>query len=295
MKKYTKIQRLRRYCMRVFDFLELRSVVYRLHDGTPFVYHPHDDLSAYVYVGRAYEPLESKFLRDYLRPGDVAVDAGANIGFMTKIMSEQIAPSGRVYAIEPSARTFARLMETVTRLKLTNVIPCCFALWRDAAALAFNVSTSGADAQQSLAERDKQGEGVVKWPVCACSLDQMLAIAGVNLGQVSFVKMDVEGVEPAVLDGASALLNQENAPALLVEYNVEAMKACGFTGDDLLSRLSKTHECFHTPLCWPPWWSDETSFKPATEGNIPAECNLVAVPRSGVYSARAKSALRLTA
>jgi hypothetical protein len=107
--------------------------------------------------------------------------------------------------------------------------------------------------------------------------------------------MDVEGVEPAVLDGASALLNQENAPALLVEYNVEAMKACGFTGDDLLSRLSKTHECFHTPLCWPPWWSDETSFKPATEGNIPSECNLVAVPRIGVYSARAKSALRLTA
>lgn len=280
--------------MRVFEFLGLRSVVYRLDDGTPFVYHPQDDLSAYIYVGRAYEPLESRFIRDYLRPGDVAVDAGANIGFMTKIMSEQTAPSGRVYAIEPSARTFARLMETVTRLKLTNVIPCCFALWRNAAALAFNVSTSGADAQQSLAEREKQGEGVVKWPVCACTLDQMLTAADFELGQVAFVKMDVEGVEPAVLDGASALLNQENAPTLLVEYNVEALAACGFSGDDLLSRLSKTHECFHTPLCWPPWWSDETSFKPVTPDNIPAECNLVAVPRSGVYSSRAKSALGLT-
>ena len=294
MKKYTEIQRLRRYCVRIFNFLGLRSVVFRLDDGTPFVYHPNDDLSAYIYIGRAYEPLESKFLRDYLRPGDIAIDGGANIGFMTKIMSEQTAPSGHVYAIEPSARTFPRLLETVHRLRLTNVIPCCFALWRDAAALAFNISTSGADAQQSLAEREKQGKGVIKWPVCACTLDQMLSTVGLELGQVSLVKLDVEGVEPAVLDGANALLTHENAPVLLVEYNVEAMKACGFVGNDLLSRLSKTHECYQTPLCWPPWWTDNSSFKPVTAGDIPDECNLVAVPRAGVYSARALSALRLS-
>jgi FkbM family methyltransferase len=63
------------------------------------------DLSDHVIglniVRGRYEDEEIRFVRAVLRPGDIAIDAGAHIGFFTMHMAACVGPTGKVYAFEP--------------------------------------------------------------------------------------------------------------------------------------------------------------------------------------------------
>src|SRR5947207_14750968 len=52
-------------------------------------------------VRGGYEAAEVEFVRRLLRPGDVAIDAGAHIGFFTMQMAAMVGAAGKVYAFEP--------------------------------------------------------------------------------------------------------------------------------------------------------------------------------------------------
>ena len=54
-------------------------------------------------------------MRSLLRPGDVAIDAGANIGLFTVLAASQVGPHGRVIACEPSPTTMRLLRDNVER------------------------------------------------------------------------------------------------------------------------------------------------------------------------------------
>ena len=77
----------------------------------------------YVLCYRAFKAYadraERKLLRKILSPGDVAVDAGANIGIYTRFLSLCVGPTGCVHSFEPSPENFRRL-QAATR-KLPNV------------------------------------------------------------------------------------------------------------------------------------------------------------------------------
>ena len=50
---------------------------------------------------RSFEPVTARALRRLLRPGDVALDVGANVGFYTLLFASRVGPSGTVHAFEP--------------------------------------------------------------------------------------------------------------------------------------------------------------------------------------------------
>lgn len=60
-------------------------------------------------------------LREWLAPGDVAIDIGANLGTYTMRMSELVGGAGRVYAFEPVPQTFATLTRLLSVADCTNV------------------------------------------------------------------------------------------------------------------------------------------------------------------------------
>lgn len=69
------------------------------------------------YIGRAldlygeYSESEASLLRDLLKPGDVVVEAGANIGALTLPIAQAIAPDGEVFAFEPQPEYFELLQQ----------------------------------------------------------------------------------------------------------------------------------------------------------------------------------------
>src|SRR5438067_1635253 len=74
----------------------------------------------------SYEIEEREFILATLKPGDIALDIGANIGFFSILMAERVGPEGHIYAFEPLKRNASLLEQSVaengfqTRLTLTH-------------------------------------------------------------------------------------------------------------------------------------------------------------------------------
>jgi len=75
------------------------------------------------------EPELVAFLIRAVRPGDIVVDAGANVGLFTMLMSRLVGPRGMVHAFEPHPDTAGRLDRNVALNRATNVLVHEIALW----------------------------------------------------------------------------------------------------------------------------------------------------------------------
>jgi FkbM family methyltransferase len=230
---------------------------------------------------RRYEWLESRILEQVLRPGDIAVDVGANIGYYAALFSGCVGSEGKVFAFEPGAGTYSKLRDTIALLGLTNVDAHCVALSERAGIKAFVASTSGHDAQQSLADWEGfSGEKAVT-QVEAVTLDGFLADALPASRAVAVLKCDVEGAETKVLAGANALLSGPNPPVLMIEANRKALAAHG-AGLDSLLRLLAGYRLYCTPL------DDPGRIAQAFDcsAQLPDLANILAFPLRGAFSDR---------
>jgi len=143
----------------------------------------------------------AKFITNFLRAGDSFVDVGANIGLYTLPAA---AKKARVVAVEPSAKNRSRLEENLAVNGLTSVkIEAC-ALGEKAGEMAF----CDADA---LAHVELAGNGP-RVPVR--TLDSILPE-----GEISLLKVDVEGFELSVFKGAERAMRAGYLPVILFEMN----------------------------------------------------------------------------
>src|SRR4030095_16363462 len=76
--------------------------------------------TAYV-RGRRHEETESRVITQWLRPGDFAIDCGANIGVMVALMAHSVGEAGTVLAVEAAPPTASKLQAVITALQLTGV------------------------------------------------------------------------------------------------------------------------------------------------------------------------------
>lgn len=162
------------------------------------VYNRHD-----VYIGRSVELYgefsggETEVFRQFLRPGDVAIEGGANIGAHTVYLSELVGPTGRIYAFEPQRIVFQTLCANLALNSRTNTFCRQEALGDAPGSLV--VPPLNYDAENNFGGLSlgqfTQGETV---PVV--TLDSL------GLTKCRLLKLDVEGMELVVLRGAERLL-----------------------------------------------------------------------------------------
>ena len=132
-----------------------------------------------------------------LKPGDIVIDVGAGIGEETVIFSRLVGESGRVISIEAHPDTFACLERTVRLSGLDNVTTVQCAIAEADGELA--ISTADCHVASSVVE----GGGI---RVAARSLDSLADQLG--LGEVAFVKMNIEGAERPAMGGMKRLLGR---------------------------------------------------------------------------------------
>ena len=108
------------------------------------------------------------------------------------------------------------------------------------------------------------------------------------MSQISFVKCDIEGAEPAMLQGAEKLLRAENPPVWLIEHNREALAEHGVTSADLL-KFFPGCEIYFVPLDWPPSLMSVPQARKwsGLPDQLPDECNLIILPGRGIFAERA--------
>lgn len=161
--------------------------------------------------------------------GDTVVDVGANYGVYTRALSKLVGEQGQVIAIEPIPETFAILKYSVRKWKLNNVKLLQYAISNKAATLLMTVPRyergGGANYYRASVSHGAS-EGLRSVSVRAETLDHILAE---NSGQVSFMKMDVEGHELECFLGAGELLTKHR-PSILVELSgdpdLQGTQAC---------------------------------------------------------------------
>jgi FkbM family methyltransferase len=202
----------------------------KIDHGVRIRLHFDSELPRLIYVDD-FERTEREFLKAYLRPGDLFVDVGANIGLFSLIAARLVGPSGKVYAFEPTGRIFERLANNV-RLNGFNEISCFrLALSDQIGQQSLFISEDGFDAWNSFAH-PIAGQSFEHERV-DCETWDHFALKHSVLGRVAMMKLDVEGWENRVLSGAKETLSREDAPLLQIEFTDAAAASAGSSCKDL--------------------------------------------------------------
>jgi len=172
-----------------------------------------------IYLLGAFEPSTQRTLQKLIKPGNLVLDIGANIGAHTLAIANSVGPSGKVFAFEPADFAFAKLLRNL-------------ALNSDLQARTFPQQILlGA---KSTDEPERQI--YASWPLRpdrsvhpklrgrmvsakGATVDTLDAfVAGREIPRVDLIKMDVDGHELPVLQGASHTVRRFR-PTLVMELS----------------------------------------------------------------------------
>lgn len=179
-----------------------------------------------------WEPHVERLLRRLLRPGDVALDVGANLGYFSAVMAQCVGQSGRVFSLEPVPATF-RLLDLCARLNaFSQMTPLRTALGAapGSAQIRYDPSAAG---QASIHQNGTAGE-MESVDVQIVRLDDLIAQG--TLLPPRLIKVDVEGHERDVFLGAVQTL-RKHQPLIIFEYNTSAAARAGWTLSDVARLL----------------------------------------------------------
>ncbi len=181
---------------------------------------------------RAWEPFETRVVREILRHVDFFVDAGANIGWYSVVAGLALAGRGQVIAFEPDAANFALLARNVAANGLTDVQLNNAALADAPGARALFRSPDNLG-DHRLYDGGSEGRTAVR--VAVTTFDDAAAphIAGPCL-----VKMDTQGSEAMILAGMRRhLAERPGEAALLIEFWPFGLRNAGTSAAALVAAL----------------------------------------------------------
>jgi FkbM family methyltransferase len=197
----------------------------------------HVFLFAYFLYKRWYEDPFHFLARRYpelFQGGDV-LDVGANIGYTASVFAAAIQPPAKVYAFEPDQVSFATLAEIIRRKDLgASVEIFKMAVGAGEGTLEFwHNDEHSADHRVVTAEFNSAALDRLKiTTVPATTVD--LFVASRSLGNVAFIKIDVQGYELAVCEGMKQTLEKFPQLCVAFEYAPDGMRELGFDPAALL-------------------------------------------------------------
>ena len=193
--------------------------------------------SASLIYYQGYSEFEvADLINRLLRPEMVFLDVGAHIGEYTILAAKIVGTSGQVHSFEPQDSLFRILKENVQMNKLSNVTLNC-------SAISEVIGETGLEIFKDLSVSSinkrivatRKAERVIQ--VACTSLDAYWSNFDYN---IDLIKVDVEGAEKFVFQGAKQLLKQPwiNAPIWLFEYSPTAYHTFGYQPKDILQLLA---------------------------------------------------------
>lgn len=218
-----------------FCTLEHEPVPATTKDGRRFMANLSTGMYHHLYFLGEYEKAITSIATRLIAAGDTCLDVGANFGWYATLMAELCAPDGRVHAFEPVPRTF-RELETNVSLSTykENITINRNALGDHREKITIRVPKGEPSGHASLAS--KSGGNDESFDCEMLTLDDYLADHSV--GDVNFVKVDIEGAEMMFLHGASRLFTQAVPPVILMEMALKQSKHFGYLPNDLIKFIS---------------------------------------------------------
>ena len=197
-----------------------------------------------------YETEKQNALARFVKPGMKVLDIGANAGFYTLAFSRLVGMEGRVWAFEPNAENAEYFLKHIRLNQLHNANLIQAAVSDKNGIIGFQ--TTGCHATGHITNTSQY------W-VPAVALDSLIAENIILVPDV--IKMDVEGAESQVLNGARDLLNKKKTALFIAlhgdnqkQYCVEILRSAGYEihlldGQSAISGELTSDEIYAIPGC----------------------------------------------
>ena len=196
-------------------------------DGFSVFVRPEDrDIGREIRESGTYEPHVVHQIRALLRPGNVFIDVGANIGFFSQLAAQLVGREGRVVAIEPLDKNVQLILRSIDRNRFEHVEVHACAIADRTGLVSMLTDAATSNGQASAGVR------------AATLLAQTRTLDTVtrDLPRIDVVKIDIEGFELAAWRGFSRGL-ATHRPHVLTEFHPYCMKR--FAGVEPLDYLAE--------------------------------------------------------
>ena len=194
-----------------------------------------EDVGRQIMLFKDFEPEDSKFFRDAIRPTDICFDVGGNVGFFAMLMASR-ASQGKVHVFEPIPLNAALIRTNAELNGFTNISVQNVAVGDAEGTVQFSISVDSAYSSMKATGRSNEERAL---DVPLRTLDAYIAEAGVP--RVDIMKVDVEGAEGLVIGGASRLLaDKDRRPRLvLLELFDENLQPFDTSVEQILKKMTE--------------------------------------------------------
>ena len=180
-----------------------------------------------------YEKQTTELFERIVKPGMIVFDVGAHVGYYTLLAARQIGETGEVHAFEPEPSNYNLLTQNVEFNNYQNVECVNKVVSKDTGSTELFL-TSLDNGRYSI-----YNHGLPKKrSVLAQSISLDDYVSDKNLTKIDLIKVDVEGAETDVLNGAVKLLNSLNVRNVIIEFNPELLQNAGVPPREFLVKSS---------------------------------------------------------
>jgi FkbM family methyltransferase len=166
-----------------------------------------------------WHPGITKALMKFVTTGSTILHLGANIGFEDVLMGKLVSPDGAIYTFEPNPEVLGTLKKNILLNKLDSIVqvfPMATAAEKGISTLCFG-------------EIDPNQE-----PPQKCHQIGLVKLDDLELPNMNFILMDIEGSEIDSLQGAQDLLKRSGYPPILMTWDPKMMVMKGASPKDFL-------------------------------------------------------------
>lgn len=207
-----------------------KPTIIELEEGARCICYPDSSYAGMVVYTKFPEYYEMQYIKKHLRRNSTFVDIGANIGVYTLLASSKIS-EGKIFAIEPASTPFGRLCENIKLNGIGNRVSL------------LNIVMSNRVGKEKFIEHEtselshinpSSKGGILKKSI---SLDELLRKSRIK--KVDILKVDVEGGEGKVFNGALDHLKRKDIKKIVVELNKK--NVLYGTNHNQIGNLLQTH------------------------------------------------------
>jgi FkbM family methyltransferase len=222
-----------KYFLKVANSLGIANRIYkkRLHGNFYMLLNPTEHIQRQLFWYGYYEKELGDLLKKIVKPGDVFLDLGANIGYFSLLAANNL-PSVKVISFEPVAGLFQNMNDNISLNRIRNITTVNAAVGEMSGEKELFVSAQDNLGMSSFHQPENYSGK--KERVKVETIDDWFKTSG--LSKIDIIKLDIEGSELAALKGMKEVL-QKQKPVLIVEINPETLSMFNLQPSDICDYL----------------------------------------------------------
>lgn len=190
-------------------------------------------ISQELILSGKWEEYETYLFKKHVKSGDIVLDIGAHIGYYTLIAAKIVGNRGRVYAFEPDPKNFQLLKKNTEENKYKNIVLVNKALSNKPGNIKLFLNKENTGDHRIYASTEKRKSINIQ----AITLDDFFKDKS---KKVDIIKMDVQGAEARIFNGASGLIKKNKNIKILTEFWPYGLELCGSSAQEYGTMLKES-------------------------------------------------------